>query len=66
MENAQKAVEYGQKELKKIYSFLKKRNINYDSRKKTIIIPAGYDYQKDKDLMILRNHYGYQFINGLF
>lgn len=65
-EQAQNAVQYGQKELQKIYSFLKKRNINYDSRMKTIIIPSGYNYQKDKDLMILKNHYGYQFINGLF
>ena len=65
-QSAQNAVQYGQKELQKIYSFLKKRNINYDSRMKTIIIPSGYNYQNDKDLMILKNHYGYQFINGLF
>lgn len=65
MQKTDQVITYGKKELYKIYDFLKKRHINYDPYKRYIIIPYGYDYQNDKNLMILKNHYGYQFINEL-
>ncbi|SHK63459.1 rolling circle replication-associated protein [Epilithonimonas mollis] len=65
MEKSDQIITYGKKELHNIYKLLEKRNISYNPYKKVIIIPTDYDFEKDKDLMILRNHFGYQFIREL-